>query len=148
MALCATAPAFAATDNSQNVTASFYAYYDSDKDGDKEWAPAPMGMATGCIDSCTSNDGVVTLNFKGFSVYGMTGYITNITGDDVLDVRYTKVTNEDGSTTTQVAAAADLGDAGMATVPGTNVQGIPANLYYSILGTGMTQNMAVYAVIQ
>ena len=148
MALCATAPAFAADGDKVDTTgtykASFYAYYDADKDGTSEWAPAPMGMDTGCIADGWAYDLTnkeITLGFTSFRVGSLTGAITEVGGDYVIDLTQ----DDDGYA---VSAKLDASDYDNTTVPGTSLKGIPTTLSYSVLGTGMSQNMAVYLVIQ
>lgn len=144
MALCATAPAFAAdkTDATGTYKASFYAYYDADKDGTSEWAPAPMGMDTGCITSGwiynqAANMAIVGMN--SFSVGTLTGAITDVAGSAVIGT----TTDADGYVTQAI-----FNTSALTTVPGTNVQGVPAALSYSVLGTGMSNGMDVYLVIE
>lgn len=153
MALCATAPAFAADGDKVDTTgtykASFYAYYDADKDGTSEWAPAPMGMDTGCITTGWTYDeeeGIIEMSFETFYMtYGtqqISGDITNITGAAVLS----KTTTSKNNMT--VLQSAEFDSDALTTVPGTNLEGIAANMSYSALYGAMTNNMDVYLVIE
>ena len=142
MALCATAPAFAADgvwDENEEYQAEFYACYDADDDGTDEWAPAPKGMNTGCIGDWTYNTITKEANvdITSFTVMGVTGTISDISGAAVINktVSDNVVTNVVFNTNA------------LTTVPGTNLQGIPASLTYTALYGLMTKTMDVYFVI-
>lgn len=146
MVFGAGAPAFAAdgdkVDTSGAYKAEFYAYYDADKDGTKEWAPAPMGMNTGCFADGWTYDlenNKAIFDFITFEIQGMSGDVTDITGANVIGTTWDDDDNLEQAT---------LNTRGLTTVPNTNVQGIPAELSYSALHGAMTQNMDVYLVIE
>lgn len=63
--------------------AQFWAFYDSDNDGDEEWAPAPHGMDDGNIASVTYiNDSLYQVTLQSMSYGILTGSITAITDED------------------------------------------------------------------
>ena len=142
MALCAGAPAFAADgvwDETESVQAEFYAYYDSDDDGTSEWAPAPKGMNTGCIGTWTYDavNNRANVDITSFTVMGVTGTISDISGAAVVNKTVTD------SVVTNVVFNTNA----LTTVPGTDLQGVPASLTYTALYGLMTKTMDVYFVI-
>ena len=82
-AMSASATTF--TDYNNNLkNGSFYAYWDSDGDGDSEWAAAPYGMDDGNILAVTDNgDGTYELELQDATftlpvIGSKTGYISSL----------------------------------------------------------------------
>lgn len=143
MALCATTPAMAADgvwDESETYQAEFYAYYDSDDDDTDEWAPAPKGMNTGCIGTWEYNedDEKVVVEITSFTVYGVTGTISGISGENVVETK---------TNSSNVVTSVTFDASALTTVPGTDQEGIPATLSYTALYGLMSKSMDVYFVI-